>query len=84
MPERAPVPAPDGAFDADAVWTLFEGRTDRMVQVWRISRSTLPICVDGLESAVEARRLDRSGAARAFARGIRGQLRRPRPGRDGA
>jgi HPt (histidine-containing phosphotransfer) domain-containing protein len=47
------VPAPGGAFDADAVWTLFEGRTDRMVQVWRISRSTLPQYVDGLTLAVE-------------------------------
>jgi hypothetical protein len=42
MPRQAPIPAPDGAFDADAVWTLFEGRTDRMRQVWRITRSTLP------------------------------------------
>ena len=54
MRRQAPVPAPGGAFDADAVWTLFEGRTDRMVQVWRISCSTLPVCVAGLESAVEA------------------------------
>jgi len=54
MPERAPLPAPHGAFDADAVWMLFEGRTDRMAQVWRISRSTMPPCMTGLESAVEA------------------------------
>jgi len=54
MPERAPIPAPDGAFDADALWALFEGRTDRMAQVWRISRSTLPPCMAGLESAVAA------------------------------
>ena len=33
---------------------LFEGRTDRMAQVWRISRSRLPLCVADLESAVEA------------------------------
>lgn len=52
MRRQSPVPAPDGAFDADAVWTLFEGRTDRMVQVWRISRSTLPQYVDGLTVAV--------------------------------
>ena len=52
MPRQSPVPAPDGAFDADAVWTLFEGRIDRMLQVWRISRTTLPACMDGLETAV--------------------------------
>ena len=51
MPRRAPVPAPGGAFDADAVWTLFEGRTDRMAQVWRISRTTLPASLGGLEAA---------------------------------
>jgi HPt (histidine-containing phosphotransfer) domain-containing protein len=50
---QSPVPAPDAAFDADAVWTLFEGRTDRMVQVWRISRSTLPQYVEGLSIAVD-------------------------------
>ncbi len=54
MADRAPVSAPDGAFDADAVWTLFEGRTDRMARVWQISCATLPLCVAGLESAVEA------------------------------
>jgi HPt (histidine-containing phosphotransfer) domain-containing protein len=53
MPRQAPIPAPDGAFDADAVWTLFEGRTDRMRQVWRITRSTLPGYMDGLSAAVE-------------------------------
>ena len=52
MPSQSPVPAPDGAFDADAVWALFEGRTDRMLQVWRISRATLPACVEALEAAV--------------------------------
>jgi HPt (histidine-containing phosphotransfer) domain-containing protein len=50
---QSPIPAPDGAFDADAVWTLFEGRTDRMRQVWRITRSTLPGYMDGLATAVE-------------------------------
>ena len=53
MRRQAPIPAPDGAFDADAVWTLFEGRTDRMRQVWRITRSTLPGYMDGLSAAVE-------------------------------
>jgi HPt (histidine-containing phosphotransfer) domain-containing protein len=52
MRRHAPIPAPDGAFDADAVWTLFEGRTDRMRHVWRISRSTLPGYMDNLSSAV--------------------------------
>ena len=54
MRRQAPIPAPGGAFDADAVWTLFEGRTDRMRQVWRITRSTLPGYVDGLTAAVES------------------------------
>ena len=54
MRRQAPTPAPDGAFDADAVWTLFEGRTDRMRQVWRITRSTLPGYMDGLLAAVES------------------------------
>jgi HPt (histidine-containing phosphotransfer) domain-containing protein len=53
MRRLSPIPAPDSAFDADAVWTLFEGRTDRMRQVWRITRSTLPGYMDGLSSAVE-------------------------------
>jgi HPt (histidine-containing phosphotransfer) domain-containing protein len=54
MRRQAPIPAPDGAFDADAVWTLFEGRTERMRHVWRITRSTLPGYMDGLSAAVEA------------------------------
>jgi HPt (histidine-containing phosphotransfer) domain-containing protein len=54
MRRHAPVAAPDGAFDADAVWALFEGRTDRMAHVWRISRTTMPPCVAALESAAEA------------------------------
>src|SRR6185436_9117954 len=54
MPRQSPIPAPDGIFDADAVWTLFEGRTDRMRQVWRITRSTLPGYMDGLLAAVES------------------------------
>ena len=54
MPRQSPIPAPDGTFDADAVWTLFEGRTDRMRQVWRITRSTLPGYMDGLLAAVES------------------------------
>jgi len=62
MLRRSPVPAPDGAFDADAVWTLFEGRTDWMLHVWRISRTTLPLCMDGLEAAVASG--DWPGAAR--------------------
>ena len=53
MRRQAPIPAPDGAFDADAVWTLFEGRTERMRHVWRITRSTLPGYMDGLSTAVE-------------------------------
>ncbi|HET9267430.1 MAG TPA: Hpt domain-containing protein [Vicinamibacterales bacterium] len=53
MPRQAPIPAPGGAFDADAVWTLFEGRTDRMRHVWKITRSTLPGYMDGLSAAVE-------------------------------
>jgi HPt (histidine-containing phosphotransfer) domain-containing protein len=53
MRRQAPIPAPDGAFDADVVWTLFEGRTERMQHVWRITRSTLPGYVDGLTLAVE-------------------------------
>jgi HPt (histidine-containing phosphotransfer) domain-containing protein len=53
MRREAPIPAPAGAFDADAVWTLFEGRTDRMRQVWRITRSTLPGYMDGLSGAVD-------------------------------
>ena len=52
MGRPSPVPAPGGVFDADAVWTLFEGRTDRMLRVWRISRTTLPACLDGLDAAV--------------------------------
>ena len=52
MPRQAPIPAPGGAFDADAVWTLFEGRTDRMRHVWKITRSTLPGYMDGLSAAV--------------------------------
>ena len=62
MLRRSPVPAPDGAFDADVVWTLFEARTDWMLHVWRISRTTLPLCMDGLESAVASG--DWPGAAR--------------------
>jgi len=62
MLRRSPVPAPDGAFDADAVWTLFEGRTDWMLHVWRISRTTLPLCMDGLEAAAACG--DWPGAAR--------------------
>ena len=54
MRRAAPIPAPGGAFDADAVWTLFEGRTDRMRHVWRITRSTLPGYVEGLSAAVES------------------------------
>lgn len=54
MRRQAPIPAPEGAFDADAVWTLFEGRTERMWHVWRITRSTLPGYMDGLATAVEA------------------------------
>ena len=54
MRRHAPVPAPGGAFDADAVWTLFEGRTDRMRHVWKITRSTLPGYMDGLSAAVES------------------------------
>ena len=54
MRRQAPIPAPDGAFDADAVWTLFEGRTDRMRHVWKITRSTLPGYMDGLLAAVES------------------------------
>jgi len=52
MRRQAPIAAPDAAFDADAVWTLFEGRTDRMRQVWRITRSTLPGYMEGLSAAV--------------------------------
>jgi len=54
MRREAPIPAPGGAFDADAVWTLFEGRTDRMRHVWKITRSTLPGYMDGLWTAVES------------------------------
>jgi len=53
MRRQAPIPAPGGAFDADAVWTLFEGRTERMRHVWRITRSTLPGYMDGLSAAVD-------------------------------
>jgi HPt (histidine-containing phosphotransfer) domain-containing protein len=53
MRRQAPIPAPAGAFDADAVWTLFEGRVERMQHVWRITRSTLPGYMDGLATAVE-------------------------------
>ena len=62
MRRQAPIPAPDGAFDADAVWTLFEGRIERMRHVWRITRSTLPGYMDGLSAAVELR--DWTAAAR--------------------
>ena len=62
MRRQAPIPAPDGAFDADAVWTLFEGRTDRMRQVWRITRSTLPGYMEGLSTAVDG--ADWTAAAR--------------------
>jgi HPt (histidine-containing phosphotransfer) domain-containing protein len=62
MRRQAPIPAPDAAFDADAVWTLFEGRTDRMQHVWRITRSTLPGYMDGLSAAVES--ADWASAAR--------------------
>jgi HPt (histidine-containing phosphotransfer) domain-containing protein len=54
MRRQAPIPAPGGAFDADAVWTLFEGRTDRMQHVWRITRATLPGYMDGLSAAVDS------------------------------
>jgi HPt (histidine-containing phosphotransfer) domain-containing protein len=54
MSRQSPIPAPGGAFDADAVWTLFEGRTDRMRHVWKITRSTLPGYMDGLSAAVES------------------------------
>ncbi len=84
MLRRSPVPAPDGAFDADAVWTLFEGRTDRMLHVWRISRTTLPLCMDGLEAAVGQRRLAGRGATRALARRLVRQFRRARARGDGA
>jgi HPt (histidine-containing phosphotransfer) domain-containing protein len=53
MRRHAPLPAPEGAFDADAVWTLFEGKTERMRHVWRITCSTLPGYMDGLKAAVE-------------------------------
>ena len=59
---QARIPAPDGAFDADAVWTLFEGKTERMHHVWRITRSTLPGYMDGLSNAVE--QADWTAAAR--------------------
>jgi HPt (histidine-containing phosphotransfer) domain-containing protein len=62
MRRQAPIPAPDGAFDADAVWTLFEGRTERMRHVWRITRSTLPGYMDGLSAAVDS--ADWASAAR--------------------
>ncbi|HZI80920.1 MAG TPA: Hpt domain-containing protein [Vicinamibacterales bacterium] len=62
MRRQSPIKAPEGAFDADAVWTLFEGRTDRMRQVWRITRSILPGYVDGLSAAVES--ADWASAAR--------------------
>lgn len=62
MRSQAPIAAPEGAFDADAVWTLFEGRTDRMRYVWRITRSTLPGYMDGLSTAVDA--ADWAAAAR--------------------
>jgi HPt (histidine-containing phosphotransfer) domain-containing protein len=62
MRRQAPIPAPEGAFDADAVWTLFEGRTDRMRQVWKITRSTLPGYMDGLSAAVDG--ADWAAAAR--------------------
>jgi HPt (histidine-containing phosphotransfer) domain-containing protein len=52
MPRQAPIAAPDDAFDADAVWTLFEGRTDRMRHVWKITRSTLPGYMESLMAAV--------------------------------
>ena len=54
MPRQAPIPAPGGAFDADAVWALFEGRTDRMRHVWKITSSTLPGYMNGLSAAVES------------------------------
>lgn len=59
---QAPIPAPEGAFDADAVWTLFEGKIERMHHVWRITRSTLPGYMDGLSHAVE--QADWTAAAR--------------------
>jgi HPt (histidine-containing phosphotransfer) domain-containing protein len=62
MRRQAPIAAPGGAFDADAVWTLFEGKTERMRHVWRITRSTLPGYMDGLSAAVE--RADWGAAAR--------------------
>jgi HPt (histidine-containing phosphotransfer) domain-containing protein len=62
MPEQAPLRAPGDAFDADAVWTLFGGRVDRMRQVWQISRTALPEAADALAAAVEAR--DWNAAAR--------------------
>jgi HPt (histidine-containing phosphotransfer) domain-containing protein len=62
MRRQAPIPAPDGAFDADAVWTLFEGKTERIQHVWRITRSTLPAYMDGLAAAVD--QADWSAAAR--------------------
>ena len=55
MPRQAPIPAPGGAFDADAVWTLFEGRTDRMRHVWKITRTPLPGSRHGRSAAVERR-----------------------------
>jgi len=52
VPRRAPFAAPGLVFDAEAVWTLFEGRTDRMKQVWQITRTVLPANLDGLAAAV--------------------------------
>lgn len=54
MPRQAPVRAPDDVFDADAVWTLFEGRIDRLSQVWQISQRSLPAALDRLDAAVAA------------------------------
>ena len=62
MRRQAPAAAPDGAFDADTVWTLFEGRTERMRHIWRVTRSTLPGYLDALSAAVDA--ADCAGAAR--------------------
>jgi HPt (histidine-containing phosphotransfer) domain-containing protein len=54
MRRQAPIPSPDGVFDADAVWTLFEGRVDRMRQVWMITQASLPAYVESLATAVDA------------------------------
>src|SRR5262249_4834140 len=49
-----PVAAPRNGFDATAVWTLFDGRLDRIRSAWAVLETTLPGYVAALGTASAA------------------------------